>query len=315
MSIGALAGFLLVFVVTVVTMSALAGVTHAMFVERLQRTGPMAERRAAAVVAIVPVVIALLAVGALVLQARFGVDHCEVHGHHAHLCFTHGALWVERMWVVVLLTVAGATFLARATIMAASYVRGETSVRALRAMSRAHGDVQIVDSARAFCFLARGGVFVSSRVWSALPEQERAALVAHERAHARNGDLAKRLVIETLLLFAAPFVAERARSAWLRASERLCDAHAARVTDAETVASAMVSMCKLGSTQPVTGFAFTPTARELAGRIEALLAGGSLGERAATVLMRVAWLGCLALAYVGAVAAEPIHHAFETLLG
>ena len=58
--------------------------------------------------------------------------------------------------------VALATFLARALILASTYMRGLASVRTLRAASCIHGEVQIVESDRAFCFVTRGGVFVSS---------------------------------------------------------------------------------------------------------------------------------------------------------
>lgn len=315
MSSGALAGFALVFIVTLVTMSSLGVLVLSAARRRLQHLGPMAERRAAEAAAIVPVVVAVIAIAALAVQSTLGVDHCKVHDHHAHLCFTHGAQWIERSWVIALLAVAGATFLARAAITVATYVRGTRSVRALHALSRPLGDVRIVDSERAFCFVARRGVFVSSRVWSTLSDGEREALVAHERAHLQHGDLVKRLVLEALLLFAAPFAGERVRGAWLRASERLCDARAAAVTDPETVARAMVSMYRLSSTQPVASFAFTPTVDELEGRITAVLAERPLGERAATVLARVGIVACLVLAIVGVLAAEPIHHAFETLLG
>ncbi len=316
MSLGGLAGFALVFLVTVVTLSAIGALVHGAARGWLQKAGPMVERRAAEAAAIVPVIIGVIAVGALVVQSMVGVDHCQVHDHHAHLCFTHGAQWIERSWVVVVLAVATATFVGRAAIMGATYLRGARSIRALYKLSRAHGDVRLVESDRAFCFVARRGVFVSSRVWSLLPAGERDALVAHEHAHVQHGDLAKRVVLEALLLFAAPLIGERIRTAWMRASERLCDAHAASVTgDPEVVARAMVSMCRIGATQPALGFAFTPTVDELAARIQTLLDGGPLGERAAVVLARVGFAACILLAVVGVAAAEPIHHAFETLLG
>ena len=313
--IGALAGFALVFVVTLVTTSSIAGLVLARSTNGLQRRGPLAERRAAEAAAIVPPVLAGVAVGVLMLQSVIGIDHCTVHGHHAHLCFAHGGEWIERAWVVVVLAVAGVTFAARAAIAAVTYLRGAASIRALRAASEPCGDVRIVASERAFCFVARGGVYVSSRVWSKLADGERAALVAHDRAHERNGDLAKRLVLEIALVFSAPLVGDVMRATWLRASERLCDAHAADVTDPETVARAMVAMCRLGTARPAASFAFTPVARELAGRIEAVLEGGPLGERAARGLVRVTISCCVMLALAGIAAAEPLHHAFETLLG
>jgi Zn-dependent protease with chaperone function len=313
---GPLAGFALVFVVTVVTMSAAAALVLSAARTWLQRLGPLAQRRAAETAALMPIVIAAVVVLALVVQATFGVDHCPTHDGHAHLCFAHGARWIEQTWVVVALAIAASTVAGRAVIMTATYLRGLHGVRSLYRLSRAAGDVRIVESDRAFCFVTRRGVFVSSRVWSTLPDDERAALIAHEHGHLRHGDLRTRFLLEGLLLLAAPLVADRVRSVWLRASERLCDAHAASVVgEPETVARAMISMCRLGSTQPVPGFAFTPTAAELAARIEAVLAGGPLGHRAATVLARSA-LGCgLVLAIASVLAAEPIHHAFETLLG
>jgi len=313
---GALAGFALVFVITTWTMSAFGVLGLATARPWLQRLGPMAERRAAGAVAIVPIVLGVLAVAALLLQSMTGVDHCQVHGHHAHLCVAHGAQWIDRTWVVVTLAGVAATMLARMVIVAASFVRGARSIRVLHRLSRDAGTVRLVESERAFCFVARPGIYVSSRVWSSLSEGERAALVAHEAAHVRQGDLRKRAVLEALLVFAAPLVGDRVRSAWLQASERLCDAHAAAVTgEPETVASAMVSMCRLHTARPAPSFGFTPTADELAGRVHAVLADGPLGERAAIVFARIVVISCIVLAIVGVLAAEPIHHAFETLLG
>lgn len=313
--IGAVAGFALVFAVTVVTVSALGAIALRAARRWLQGLGVLAERRAAEAVAIMPVVIGGIVIVVLVAQSLLGADHCQAHGHHAHLCFTHGAQWIERTWVVVVLAVACAMFVARAAIVAATYARGARSVRLLQRFSRLHGHLWIVDSDRAFCFVTRRGVFVSSRVWSDLPEEERDALVAHEQAHLRNGDLAKRLVLELFLLLAAPCAGEIVRDTWLRASERLCDAHAASIVgDPETVARAMVSMCRLGA-QPTPGFAFTPLAAELAARIRAVLAEAPLGERAAAMLMRAGIVACVVVASVGIAAAGPVHHAFETLLG
>lgn len=316
MSLGALAGFTLVFVVTAWTMSALGCLTLAQARPWLQRLGPRAERRAAEAAAIVPIVLAGLTVATLLLQSTIGVDHCEEHGHHAHLCIAHGAQWIERTWVVVALAIAAATMVGRLVIVAASFVRGARSIRELHQLSRDAGDVRLVDSERAFCFVARPGIYVSSRVWSSLSEGERAALVAHEAAHISQGDLGKRAMLEALLVFAAPLVGDRVRCAWLQASERLCDAHAAEVTgDPETVARAMVSMCRLHAARPAPSFGFTPTADELAGRVHAVLAGGPLGERAAFAFASGVVASCVVLAIAGVVAAEPVHHAFETLLG
>jgi Zn-dependent protease with chaperone function len=315
-TVGALAGFALVFGVVACAMSVICAVVHVGTRGWLRRLGPMAERRAAEAVAVVPIAFAVIAVVTLVAQSAFGLDHCAAHDHHAHLCLTHGAQWIERAWVVAALAAAAAAVAGRAIIMVVTYARGARSIRALDRVSHRDGEVRIVDSERAFCFVTRGGVYVSARVWSALSRDERVALLAHETAHVRQGDLRKRVVLEALLVLAAPFVADRARRAWLQASERLCDAQAVKATgDPATVASAMVAMCRMQASAPAPGFAFTPALDELAGRIRAVLAGGPLGERAALVLGRVVAVSCATVAIIAAAAADPIHHAFETLLG
>lgn len=319
MSLGSVAGFALVFVVIAWSLSLIASLVLRGARARLQRLGPMAERRAAELAAIVPVSLAVISVATLVMQSTLGVDHCEAHDHHAHLCVVHGALWIERIWVVVTLAVAGSAMLVRLGLLIASFVRGSQSIRELHALSREAGDVRIVDSERAFCFVAgvaRPSIYVSSRVWSSLSPSERSALIAHETAHVRQGDLRTRVVIEAFLVFAAPLVAERVRTCWLQASERLCDARAAGATgEPASVASAMVSLCRLHTSRPVASLGFTPTAGELAGRVHAVLAGGPTGERAATLLGRGVLVTSLLLVGAAIVAAEPLHHAFETLLG
>ncbi|MBA3457038.1 MAG: hypothetical protein H0T42_28375, partial [Deltaproteobacteria bacterium] len=99
MSLGSLAGFALVFVVTTWTLSAAGVLALSRAQPWLRRVGPMAERRAAETAAIVPVLLGMIAVATLLLQSTFGVDHCAAHGHHAHLCVTHGTQWIERTWV------------------------------------------------------------------------------------------------------------------------------------------------------------------------------------------------------------------------
>jgi hypothetical protein len=313
-----LAGFALVFVVCAWTLSAVGGIALTLLRSRLARIGPLAERRVAIAVAVVPLVLALAIVAVLVAQSALGVDHCGGHGDHAHLCLVHGTLWIQLPWVVVVLAVTGATLAARAVLTCASFARGARSIRELRALSHAAGAVRIVDSERAFCFVAgrdRAEVYVSSRAWAALTVPERAALVAHELAHVRHGDLRMRAVLEGCLVFAAPLVGERVRATWLSASERLCDARAASATEPAFVASAMVTLCRLQVSRPATSFAFTPVADELAVRVEAVLANRPLGEGAAVMLGRSVVVACSALVVAAAVAADPLHHVFETLLG
>ena len=319
MSVASLAGYALVFIVCAWTLSALGGVTLGLARSKLARLGPLAERRAAVAVAIVPIAIALAVVAVLVAQSALGADHCGEHRDHAHLCLVHGTRWLELPWVVVMLAVTGATLAGRALLVGGSFARGARSIRDLRALSRDGGPVRIVDSERVFCFVAgraEPAVYVSARAWAALSEPERAALVAHELAHVRHGDLRMRAILEVFLIGAAPLVGESVRGRWLAASERLCDARAAATTGEPTaVASAMVALCRLQASRPVMSFAFTPTADELAYRVEAVLANRPLGERAAALVGRIVVVGFVALVAAAAIAADPLHHLFETLLG
>jgi hypothetical protein len=77
----------------------------------------------------------------------------------------------------------------------------------------------------------------------------------------------------------------------------------------------MVSLCRLHTSRPAASLGFTPTPCELAGRVHAVLAGGPIGERAAAILGRGILVTSLLLVGAAIVAVEPLHHAFETLLG
>lgn len=317
MTAASLAGFALVFVFCVWTLSAIGGLVLAAFGSKLDRCGPLIARRVASTIAIVPVVIAAAVVITLVLQSALGTDHCPVHDQHAHLCLSHGTEWLQLPWVVVTLAIVGAAMLGRLVLLVASVVRGALGIRALHAISHAVGPVRIVESDRAFCFVAgrTPAIYVSSRVWNTLSESERGALLAHEQAHVANGDLRKRIAIESCLAFAAPLVGERTRATWLTATERLCDARAAQVSAPEVVASAMVALFRLETTRPATSFGLTPTQAELAARVEAVLAERPLGDSIARRLGRIVVAACTVLIVSAAIAAEPLHHAFETLLG
>ncbi len=312
-----LAGFALVFVVCVWTLSALGGVALAMFGSQIARIGPLFERRLATIVAVVPPVLALAVTSALIVHSALGVDHCAVHDHHAHLCLTHGTRWLALPTAVAALSVAGVTVLARGLFVGLALVRGRRSIRLLLAASTAVDGIRLVSSDRAFCFVAGSApaIYVSTRVWSTLSSEQRAALVAHETAHIEHGDLRIRLWMEMWLLFAAPLVGERTRSSWLAASERLCDAHAARESSPEAVASTMVSLFRLETTRPAGSFGLTPSQTELGERVEAVLAAHPLGNRVAMLAGRLALITCVALIAAAAIVAEPLHHAFETLLG
>ena len=318
MSIASLGGFVLVFVLVAWSLSAIGGLALLGGRTSLRRHGPAVERRAAVAVAVVPVALAFSVVAALVVRSLVGPDHCEVHHHHAHLCLVHGAVWLDRAWVVAALATVTAVVAMRSAFLVANLLRGTRGLAELASASTVHGNVRIVESERAFGFVAglvNPAIYVSSRAWSALTEIEREALVAHERAHVAHGDLRARIVLEGFLTLASPLVGELVRATWRSASERLCDTEAVKaIRDAPAVASAMVALCRLHASRP-PALGFTPAAHELADRVQAVLNGEPSGVRSATILARAVSTAALTIIIAAGLAAEPLHHALETLLG
>ncbi len=312
-------GFALVLVLTTAALSLLAAFAVRVAGSALHRFGPHAERRAVELAAVLPVVLGIAVVGALLVRAYAGADHCQVHDHHAHLCLVHGAEWGARAWVVAVVAAAGAIVLARLGLLAFRHLRGRRALQQLRGTAMTVDGVEIVESPRAFCFVAglgRPRVYASTAAWRGLAEDERSAVLAHERSHVAHRDLWRRFGIELLLTFAAPLVATPMIRRWAGATERLRDVDAAHTLgDAEPVARALVRLCRLDLIAATPSFQFAPERHELNDRVNALLTVAPTGHRAA---VRLGWslvVGAVAFAALAAVQVEPLHHALETLLG
>lgn len=310
---GGLVGFSVVAVLLMATLSLVGAATVTILRERLRRAGPAAERSAAAWALVAPVAFTLAIVAALAIRGSGRVDHCVGHTHHAHLCLVHGLAWLERPWAVALVIASAITVLLRTGHTAVRRLHVRRAVREVCRVAQGGDHVRIAPSDRVFCFIAgwrRPTVFVSSRAWNALSDDERDAVLAHEQAHASQGDLWFGVIAEVAACCAAPLVGAWLQGRFIDASERLCDVRAAEHTAPETVASALVRMCRAGQVQPAPA-SFPPAAEALEHRIRAVLArrsaGSALGVRA--------W--CLAIAplVVSAVFAPELHHALETLLG
>jgi Zn-dependent protease with chaperone function len=314
-----MAGFALVFVVLVAALSGLASVAVVLAGGALRRHGPHAERRAVELAAAAPVALALAVVTALLAQSYLGVDHCLDHDHHAHLCVVHGNAWLERPWVVAAIAVAASVVAVRLLLLVGRAARAAGSIARLRALGVAAGDVRVVDSPHAFCFVAglrRPAIYASTTAWHGLADDERAAMLAHERGHVVHRDIRRRLGLDLLLAFAAPFVGDALTRRWSHATERMRDAEAAAVMgDPDPVARAMLRLCRLERSASPPGMAFTGRGSLLAERIEALLGGGPSGTRAARLLSVSFVVGLAGLVVLAAGLAEPLHHALETLLG
>lgn len=288
----------------------------------LARLGPGVERAAAAGALTLAPFAGIALITALAAHslspASFGsIDHCSHHGHHPHLCLVHGGPWMDEVWAVMLLSMTGAVFAIRILrTMAGSWKTIRALARLRRAASTGPGGVLIAPAERAFCFaggVRRPRIYISTGAWNSLADDERRAVLAHERAHIAQSDLRRHVVLALAALLGAPRLSSRALALWRGATERLCDQRAAREVSPTAVASALVTMSRLAP-GPSVGFSFGRAAG-IVERVEALLAdhppSGHLAHR-------LAWAGWILLAGFAAASflfADPLHHLLETLLG
>lgn len=313
MSPGSLVGFGVLAVLLLTAFSAIATAGLALSRARLRRSGPAAERSAAAWALMAPVGLALATVVAIAVRGSGGVDHCVGHEHHAHFCLAHGGAWLERPWAMAVAAASGITFALRLALVVIRRSRARMAIAQVRRVADRGDDIRVAPSERVFCFVAgwrHPEVFVSSRAWQALSATERAAVVAHEHAHAANGDLWLGAMIDVAAVFAAPLAGNWLHARWADASERLCDLHAARVTDPASVASALVRLCRAGRLQQIPA-GFTAAAGALDDRVRAVLARGPTGSGFGWIAWSLVVGGAVSVALL----ATQLHHAFETLLG
>jgi hypothetical protein len=306
-------GFGMLAVVLVTAFSVVATAWFALAAKRLRASGPTAERSAAAWALLAPIALAGAVVIAIALVGATGADHCVGHGHHAHFCLVHGDAWLERPWAVALAAASTITFTLRIGAVVWRRARAGRAVAQVRRVAELGDGVRIARSDRVFCFVSgwwQPEVFMSSRAWDALSAEERGAAIAHEQAHAAHGDLWMSALVELASTTAAPLAGSWLHQRWADASERACDARAARATAPETVASALVQMCRAGQVQAMAA-GFTPAAGALEHRVRALLAEEPIGVR----LGARAWLLTGGTIVAVALLAGELHHLLETLIG
>jgi Zn-dependent protease with chaperone function len=314
-ALGGAVGFGVVFLLVVVAASALGCAVVAVGGRALAARGPVAERRAAALAAVVPPIAGVLVVAALALHSATTIDHCEAHDHHAHLCVAHGGAWLARPWAVAVAAAATVVTIGRAALLLATLVGARARVRTLARWPRSSTTCGR-RSPRRFCFVAgvRAAIYASTAALRALADDERAAMLAHERAHVRARDLLWRRALEVATLVAAPLAPGFLARRWDDATERLRDRDAARATDPAAVAHALIAMCR-GEAAWAASMNYAPPVHALTRRVEAVLATPDVEPRGARRLAIVA--AALGAAVIGALVAcvDPIHHALETLLG
>lgn len=284
-----------------------------------------------AVVATAPLFVATF-VCVAVVSVSLGGCHCYHHAlHHPHLCFAHPefALPLLRFALVGLalwtLSVAPATFrIARAVVRSHRWAS-----RARRVASHFVDGVpvRLIDcsSRSAFTIGAVSPVIVcDTKLWNALDEEQRRAVVHHEAAHTTRHDGMTLLLLRLCVALFPSTMGGRLIAEWSRAAERECDRHAAATLgDGAVVADALVAVERVRSraTAVEEGRFVTAMAVLSPGAIEhrvlALLSEPPSDDRSrlANDSLALALLGLALAVATWILPGDSIHHGVETLAG
>ncbi|MGK4006833.1 M56 family metallopeptidase [Sorangium sp. So ce1036] len=292
---------------------------------------PSTALRAAVVFA--PAVLGAVGCAALALPNPLVGCHCAEHGlHHPHLCALHlvfalplvtPSAYLVGAWLA--LVAPGVLRLVRDAIASARWTR---AVRRLPAVALDGVAVRLADcgAPTAFTIGALSPVIVVDRVlFRSLSDEERRAVVHHERAHVERRDgltlLALRLCVS---LFPGP-AGQRLVEAWRAAAEQSCDRHAAgKLGDPTAVAAALVAVEKIraqGSRRAaLPAHAMGALAgNDLSRRVLALLEVNTLPQRTeprlANDVLATAIVAASALLLTFVWPGDGFHHAIETLIG
>lgn len=283
---------------------------------------PVVRARAAFAFALAPVAVPLALLGLCLapgLASGFGwyEDHCLRHTEHAHLCFAHPNHALDAPLVAVLTLICVGIFAAavRSALRLARW-RRDLADLPLETSGRLAADVRIVQSERPISVtlgLLRPEIWISTGLLEALSLEQREAVIAHERSHARRLDSLRRLLARVGSLAHWPGLRRALQSELALATEQLCDEAAARlVRDRLTVAEAILTVERLLARAParehpvLAGFGGSA----VEARVQSLL-GADPGE---PMRGRFFWLAPASLA-AAVVLVDPLHHATEHVLG
>jgi Zn-dependent protease with chaperone function len=292
--------------------------------DKLSQWEPRARHRALATLAALPVLTALALLFAVSLPSFValvapGYDHCLVHDDaHAHLCFVHLPKVSINTALMLGLVFVVSYALLRAALAASSVLRAVRVVAVLARTGEPRPDlgITIVESTHPVCLTAgllRPRVLLSRGLFESLGAEERAVILAHERAHVQRRDALVASFVRALGVLHLPTV-----GSWLVrelevAAEQACDEEAAlAVTDRLAVAAAILSVeraAQHAAASPLDPVAVAFGARAVERRVQALLSEPTPPRslRAMAVSLGVALLGVLALA-------DELHHLTESLL-
>ncbi len=291
---------------------------------RLLGWEPRARHRAIVLLTALPVLtaLALLVTVSLPSLAALlvpGLDHCTAHDDgHAHLCFTHLPVAPAHTGVTLSLALLVGYGLLRASLALTRVARALRVVDALARVGeeRAELECTIVESSQPLCLAAgflQPRVLISRGLLDSLGSEERAVVLAHERAHVRRRDALAAGVVRALSVVHLPGVGRWLTSELDVAAEQACDDEAAAaVTDRLAVAATILSVERAAWQSTAAGLDLVGSAfgaRAVERRVTALLA-----EPSAPTSLR-ALTGSLGVALVAVVLhADELHHLTEFLL-
>jgi hypothetical protein len=260
-----------------------------------------------------PASLGLIVILATLLPAfGFGYDHCLIHDpHHPHLCPHH--LSVSPGLIVI--GMAGWILLRQFSAIIAFFiatVQCHKTSRLLREASDLCDDVWVFDASAPHIFVLgmwRPVVHVS-RALLELPRDVVKSALAHERAHAKHGDLLWRALCPVISAAHLPWVSTQIQHRLATAQELSADAEAGdEIQDRSCIAEALVALARI-SASPSLGLSFTDG--DLKVRVQALLAPKAAMR---TWPLRLLIIGYACACAMVALLDEAVHHGLETILG
>ena len=288
----------------------------------LRRLEPAPRARAALAVALAPALlpvalVALCLVPGLPALIGWHGDHCLAHAEHPHLCLAHhhAALTPPLVALLVLAGAAALVALARAGAQVAR-ARSRCAALELAAAESLSPGVRLVRSARPFSLAAgllRPQIFVSTALAGALPDDQLAVVLAHERGHVERRDALCRWIASLCALPLWPRVRRALLGELALASEEACDeAAGAQVGDRLRVAETILAVERLlgavAPGEPIGVLAFGGST--VAQRVHSLLA-----SPLPAISARYAALAAAALALAAGLGIGRLHHITEHLIG
>lgn len=246
--------------------------------------------------------------------AAFGwvVDHCHVHGPgHPHVCLNHlPVVGLHEPQAVLFAVSLGALLIAFAVFLKHQW-QGQRALHRVLPLASGVSVLKTITVPAPLAFTAglrRPVIVVSDNLRKILTRSQRHALLRHEIAHARAGDVLKNLLFECLLLLHLPATARRLRVIWRQALEEAADDAAAARSGATNLAEALVVVARaqLSMSGPVLAFHGADTVQ----RVRRLLTG----DPEVTRHISWEWMALAVLCVLLAVS-PAVHHDLETLLG